>query len=114
MNPRLIFRLHLVILAAALPVLAQGGKRPLTLKDADGWRSIQSQTLSRDGRWLAYGLFPQEGDGEVVVRDVASAKELRENAGTLPPPPEPDPFELTPREERDTARIRVAFSAGGR
>ena len=113
MNPRLVFRLHLVILAVALPVFAQGGKRPLSLKDADGWRSIQPQTLSRDGRWLAYGLFPQEGDGEVVVRDLASAKELRENAGTLPPPPEPDPFELTPREERETAQIRLAFSADG-
>jgi dipeptidyl aminopeptidase/acylaminoacyl peptidase len=115
MQPRHVFRLHFAVFAIAVCAWAQAGKRPLALKDADNWRSIQSQILSPDGRWLAYGLFPQEGDGQAVAREVATAKELRENAGTLPPPPEDDPFEFTPREERQTAaRIRLAFTAGGR
>ncbi|MBI4877332.1 MAG: hypothetical protein HY822_22120, partial [Acidobacteria bacterium] len=115
MRVRTVLRFHFLILALPVCILAQNAKRPLAWKDADNWRSIQSQTLSRDGHWLAYGLFPQEGDGEVIVRDLRTGKELRENAGTLPPPPEPDPEELTPREGGpQTMRIRVAFTADGR
>ena len=66
-------------------------KRPLNHGDYDSWKSITSVTLSRDGRYLAYGLFPQEGDGQVVVRDLKTGTETREPAGAQPPPPAPDP-----------------------
>ncbi len=70
------------------PLLAQ--KRPLTQDDYDSWRHIQNQTLSNDGRYLAYALFPQQGDGELVVRDLKTGKEVRQPVGELPPPPPPD------------------------
>src|SRR5215467_1015945 len=66
----------------------QQAKRPLHHRDYDGWRSIQSQALSRDGKFLAYGLFPEDGDGELVVRNLATGKELRENVGAIPPAPD--------------------------
>ncbi len=108
-------RARVVCLAAVavVAVLAQG-KRPLNLKDADNWRSISNQRISRDGRYVAYALFPQEGDGEVVVRDLATGQERRENAGERPPAP-PGPSSETPEEERSEPRgVRVEFTADSR
>ena len=100
----------------ALAAIAQhrAAKRPLTHKDSDGWRAIQSAQLSRDGKFLAYGLFPQDGDGELVVRELATGKERREPAGSLPPPPELDFSTLTPGEELPQRGIRIAFTADSR
>lgn len=70
---------------------AYAAKRPINHKDFDSWRSINGQALSHDGHYLAYGLFPQEGDGQVVIRDLVTGKETRENAGQLPPPAPADP-----------------------
>jgi dipeptidyl aminopeptidase/acylaminoacyl peptidase len=71
-------------------LLAQGAmaqaKRPLTHQDYDGWRNIQNQALSNDGKFLAYGIFPQEGDGEVVVRSIQTGTEWRQPAGARPLP----------------------------
>jgi dipeptidyl aminopeptidase/acylaminoacyl peptidase len=60
-------------------------KRPLTHQDYDGWRSIQGQTISRDGKFIAYALVPQDGDGEVVVRNLATGVEWRYGRGWRPP-----------------------------
>src|ERR1700737_2342913 len=75
------------LLTAALLLsvcLAQSGKRPLNHKDYDGWHAITSQRLSADGKFLAYGVFPQEGDGEVVIRNLVTGKEKRHPAGARP------------------------------
>ncbi len=73
--------------AVLLPFLpAQTGKRPLNHHDYDGWRTIGSQHLSADGKFLAYSIFPQEGDGEVVTRNLVTGKEQREPAGSRPQP----------------------------
>lgn len=74
----------LLLAGACAPAAA---KRPLSHRDYDGWRSIQNPALSRDGRWVAYGLFPQDGDGQIVVREIATGKEYRHDAGALPAPP---------------------------
>ena len=77
-----------VLLLLVCPLLAD--KRPLTQNDYDNWRHIQNQQLSNDGRFLAYALFPQQGDGELIVRDLKTGKELRQPIGELPPPPPPN------------------------
>ncbi|HEY2850617.1 MAG TPA: hypothetical protein VGI97_12115, partial [Gemmatimonadaceae bacterium] len=52
--------------------------RQLTLDDLLTWKSIRSPALSNDGKWFAYAIAPNEGDGEVVVRGTsAGAKEMR-------------------------------------
>ncbi|MDQ2900641.1 MAG: prolyl oligopeptidase family serine peptidase [Acidobacteriota bacterium] len=84
----------------ALLSLSAASKRPLTHQDYGAWRTIHSQTLSRDGHYLAYALFPQEGDGELVVRDLVTGKEWREPVGEQPPPPKADPFAEEPPKPR--------------
>ena len=86
----------LLAIAAILPVSFAQSKRPLNHSDYDGWRSIVGERLSNDGKFLVYGLFPQEGDGEVVIRNLVSGKEQREAAGSRPAPTPPTPGEEGP------------------
>ena len=90
----LVCALSLVFAPAILPRLtaAQTGaarqqtaaKRALTHQDYDAWRSIQGQTLSRDGKFLAYAAVPQDGDGEIVVRNLTTGTEFRAGRGWRP------------------------------
>ena len=68
------FTLTTAAFAAESTPATPAAKRPLSLDDFDAWRSLASPTLSRDGRWLAYSFMPQDGDGEVVVREIAKAR----------------------------------------
>jgi dipeptidyl aminopeptidase/acylaminoacyl peptidase len=77
-------------------------KRPLNHKDYDPWRSIVDQKLSNDGKFLAYGAFPQDGDGEVIIRNLVTGKEQREPAGARPAP-----TPVTPGEEGPAPEARV-------
>ncbi len=102
-----------VALAFLAPLAAE--KRPLTENDFDSWRHIQNQTLSNDGHFLAYALFPQQGDGELVVRDLRSGQEVRQSIGELPPPPPPD-YSDPQREEAPQQHpgIAIKFTADNR
>lgn len=66
------------------------GKRALTHQDYDGWRSIQGQQISPDGKSIAYAVSPQDGDGEIVVRNLANGSEWRHGRGWRQPAPTPD------------------------
>ncbi len=74
-----------------------GDRRPLTQADFDGWRSIRDVTLSNDGRWSAWSLVPQVGDGEVVLRDLRSGREVRHTRGFIGRP------QMKPGAGRDDA-----------
>ncbi|HEX6316891.1 MAG TPA: prolyl oligopeptidase family serine peptidase [Gemmatimonadaceae bacterium] len=63
------------------PALAQ--KKALTQADWDRWRSIQGATLSNDGKWVAYTLSPQVGEGEFVVRSTTTSTEYRVPVGYI-------------------------------
>lgn len=81
---RLTKSFGLAVLATAvlaIPALAQ--KKALTQADWDRWRSIQGATLSEDGKWVAYTLSPQVGDGEFVVRSTTGATEYRVPVGYI-------------------------------
>jgi len=71
----------LLTLAVTFPALAQ--KKALTQTDWDRWRSIQGATLSDDGKWVAYTLSPQVGDGEFVVRSTTGTTEYRVPVGYI-------------------------------
>lgn len=73
-----------LIFTFALAGFGQTAKRPLNHRDYDSWRSIQTPVLSPDGKFLAYALMPEEGDGQLVVRNLATGKELRESCGAAP------------------------------
>src|ERR1035438_6092393 len=100
-------------LAAALLLVsaafAQTAKRPLNHKDYDGWHTIIGQRLSNDGKFLAYGIFPQEGDGEVIIRDLITGKNTHLPAGARPQPVATAAVEEgPPPEARGTT---IAFSS---
>lgn len=97
--------------AAADPVTVV--KRPLTHADYDTWRSISTPQLSRDGKALVYAFMPQEADGDLVIRDLKTGKERREAAGTLPPPPLPDP-DANPDAPIPQRNLRIAITSDGR
>ncbi len=44
-------------------------KRSLTHADYDGWESIGSERISKDGKWVGYEINPQEGDGRLELVD---------------------------------------------
>ncbi|BDC52800.1 hypothetical protein F183_A51150 [Bryobacterales bacterium F-183] len=102
----------LLFLAADLATFAQAAstKRPISHNDYDGWRTISSQTLSRDGKWLAYGFMPQDGDGDLIVREIATGKEYKVPAGALPPPPLPNP-DANPDEEPPRRSLIIRFTS---
>ena len=107
---------RLLALAAffcAASVIAQPTKRPIEHTDFDAWRTIATPVLSRDGKWLAYSVQPQDGDGDLVIRELVTGKERRESVGLLPPPM------TAPNEENPDAppvprAIRVAFTSDSR
>ena len=92
---------------AAAPAIV---KRPLRHSDYDGWRSILSPSISPDGRFVVYGLYPEEGDGEVVVRDLQSGKEYRQSAGQRPAPPKPN-YASAEEEPPQQPKVTVTFTA---
>src|SRR5258708_5169222 len=104
-----------VVLISAAVVSAQT-KRPLRHTDYDAWRDIHGQKLSANGSFVAYGLFPQDGDGEVIVRNLKTGAEWRTPAGARPEPPRPDPSIENPVEEERPQRpsIMVQFSPDSR
>ncbi|HKS10294.1 MAG TPA: prolyl oligopeptidase family serine peptidase [Pyrinomonadaceae bacterium] len=75
---------------AARPAQTPATKRALTHQDYDSWRSILAQQVSRDGKFVAYAYVPQDGDGEIVVRNLATGVDWRAPRGYRPPAPPPD------------------------
>jgi dipeptidyl aminopeptidase/acylaminoacyl peptidase len=92
------------LLIAALPLSLLAQKKPLTQADWDHWRSIQNPTLSNDGKWAAYTLSPQVGDGEFVVRATSGTTEYRVPVGYIG----------RPNNIPGGLRPPTAFGGGGR
>src|ERR1700691_6418666 len=105
-------RISLLVVFGLAGIAQTTAKRPLNHRDYDPWRTIQGQVLSHDGKFLAYSLFPEEGDGEVVVRNLATGKEARENAGAVPPAPEAQNAEGPEEGPGGVGRgVQLAFTA---
>ena len=93
---------------------AQTAKLPLTHDDYDAWRSIYTPTLTRDGRFLVYSFMPQEGDGDLVVRDLKTGQERREGVGAMPPPVIQNADEVNPDEVPAPRSLRIVTSSDSR
>src|SRR4051812_25993193 len=78
------FAIVLVVFVVPLAAAAQTAKRPITHDVYDSWKSIQGTKISTDGTWLAYALVPQDGDGELVVRNLKTNAEIRAPRGRDP------------------------------
>ena len=106
----------LATMAAAQQATAPAAKRPLTHQDYDSWRSILAQQVSRDGKFVAYAYVPQDGDGEIVVRNIATGVDWRAPRGYRPPvPPPDDPGTNIAEFQAEQARLlRPVFTADSR
>ena len=90
----LVSSIPLSSLAQRLPDRVNGGgtvaiskfdaKRPLRHSDYDGWKSIATPQLTRDGKWAIYVLAPQEGDPTLVARRITYGVERRIPLGSAP------------------------------
>ncbi|HEU4767461.1 MAG TPA: hypothetical protein VFS77_08795, partial [Pyrinomonadaceae bacterium] len=91
-------------------------KRALTHNDYDSWRSITASQISRDGKFVAYAFVPQDGDGEIVVRNIATGIDWRAPRGYRPPvPPPDDPGTNIAEFQAEQARLlRPVFTADSR
>jgi dipeptidyl aminopeptidase/acylaminoacyl peptidase len=106
-----------VLLSTCAVAFAQPAKRPITAADYDAWNTIQSQTVSRDGKFLAYLVGPTAGDREYVIRNLASGVEWRhKTAGVAPEAlsgePSAEPPTTPPRLPvgRFGGPVRIAFT----
>jgi len=101
--------------AAQQPSTASA-KRPITHQDYDSWRSILATQVSRDGKFVAYAYVPQDGDGEIVVRNIATGVDWRAPRGYRPPvPPPDDPGANIAEFQAEQARLlRPVFTADSR
>jgi dienelactone hydrolase len=76
-------RLAVALVLTPIALAAQAPKRALTQADWDHWKSITGSALSSDGKWAAYTLVPQVGDGELVIRATQGTTEYRVPRGYL-------------------------------
>lgn len=106
----------LLVTMAYAQAPATATKRALTHQDYDSWRSITAQQISRDGKFVAYAYVPQDGDGEIVVRNIATGVDWRAPRGYRPPvPPPDDPGTNIAEIQAEQARLlRPVFTADSR
>ncbi len=67
------------ILPLLLSIGIAGGlqaKKPLDHSCFDDWKKVTNHSLSNDGRWAAFSVNPQEGDGVLTLRNTGSTKEI--------------------------------------
>jgi dipeptidyl aminopeptidase/acylaminoacyl peptidase len=58
-----------LLLLPALQTLAQ--KKPLDHTVYDGWEAIGERVISNDGKYVAYAVNPQEGDGNLYIQSTS-------------------------------------------
>lgn len=59
------------LLLLSLTVSAQT-KKPLDHAVYDGWKSVGERLISNDGQYAIYTINPQEGDGDLVIQNLAT------------------------------------------
>ncbi len=57
----------LVLLALTIQGVSAQQKRSLTHDDYDGWESLSSDRITKNGKWVGYMISPQEGDGRLEI-----------------------------------------------
>jgi dipeptidyl aminopeptidase/acylaminoacyl peptidase len=60
---------------------AKAAPKPIEIADMATWRAIRGAALSNDGEWFAARIGPNEGDGEVILRQTKREKEHKFPAG---------------------------------
>jgi dipeptidyl aminopeptidase/acylaminoacyl peptidase len=59
-------------------------KKPLTHDVYDGWKSIGERAISNNGKFVAYTIVAQEGDGILVIQNLETKKKTEIDRGYAP------------------------------
>ena len=59
-----------ILLLLVISVAVQAQKKPLDHTVYDNWQSIADRAISNDGKYVAYAINPQEGDGVLVLQSL--------------------------------------------
>ena len=64
--------LLLITLLSVTIIWAQKSPKPITWKDVPAWKSLSGNgaVISPDGKWVAYGIVPVDGDGDLYLQKV--------------------------------------------
>lgn len=75
----------LVLTALFFASLAQAQKKPLDHSVYDGWQTVAERSISNNGKYVAYTVTPQEGDGTLVIQatDKSFKKEFPRGANAV-------------------------------
>jgi dipeptidyl aminopeptidase/acylaminoacyl peptidase len=73
---RTLLALAFFVLLSAIPGNATPSpdKKPLDHSVYDSWNRISGECISNDGKWIVLVIEPQEGDGKLVLYNVATGK----------------------------------------
>ncbi|MFT3704391.1 MAG: prolyl oligopeptidase family serine peptidase [Agriterribacter sp.] len=61
-------RLSFILFLLPAIIIHAQQKKPLDHTVYDGWQSIGEKKISNDGKWVAYTIALQEGDGSLVIQ----------------------------------------------
>ena len=73
-KPHALIRLFILFIFLSIfspPIFAQQ-KKALTVTDMMKFREIHNPVISEDGKWIAYVVKPDRGDGEAIVEATAT------------------------------------------
>jgi dipeptidyl aminopeptidase/acylaminoacyl peptidase len=70
LKPTLMRKL-LLACSCLLSFAAIAQKKPLDHTVYDAWQSIADRAISNDGKYVAYAINPQEGDGQLTIQSVS-------------------------------------------
>lgn len=67
--------LLIIALTSSILLTAQPKeKKPLTTNDFAGWETIKNPVISNDGKFAAYEINPQKGNGNLIIKSIDSRK----------------------------------------
>lgn len=63
-----ILKRSIIPILCIIPSAVLAQKKPLDHSVYDQWQSISNKKVSNNGKWFAYTVSPQEGDGETIIQ----------------------------------------------
>src|SRR5579875_771812 len=78
---RITLAISVFALLASAPLHAD--QKPLSLPDVLAWKRIQTPVISNDGKWFAYKLVPNDGNSQVILKNVDTGAEQRFDIGEV-------------------------------
>lgn len=81
---KLAFAISVFALIVSAPLCAD--QKPLSLPDVLAWKRLQTPVISNDGKWFAYKLVPNDGNSQVVLKNIETGAEQRFDIGEVARP----------------------------